>query len=137
MGYESFVEGRASGEGLVSQLLEAGFTLEDGDLVSPDGSLTGVHITGPDTLEGNAEWHTCYGFEALIEALHRVRGLDEVELSVVGEEGERDIYVYRFGRWYVLLSLEVCVEESRLGEARETALKALKPFLLPGPSPEF
>jgi len=140
MGYESYVEGWAYGAKLVPQLEKMGFVVtQDGYLDAPDNSATGVHVNPlrDDLLIGDEAWETAYGFEALIEALHRVEGLEEAEFCVVGEEGERDIIAFRDGKWYVLLPLEVCVEEEKVEEAREQVLRALSPYALRGPIPEY
>jgi hypothetical protein len=131
MGYESCIEGTATGEKLVAQLQEAGFTVEDGGLVDPRGWLTGLVVVDGNTITGTREWHSCYGFDALVQALRRVAGLTAVDLVCRGEEGEHERYVYRDGRWHGQLLIAACVREDCAEAARAAVQAALRPFALP------
>jgi len=72
-----------------------------------------------------------YGFDELVEALHRVEELGAAYLERQGEEGEHQRHVYFGGRWYRLLTVEACVEEDTAETARALALEALAPYALP------
>lgn len=130
MGYESCIEGTATGDSLVAQLREAGFTVEDGGLVDPHGWLTGLVMVDGNTITATREWHSCYGFDALIQALWRVAGLAAVDLVCRGEEGERERYVYRDGRWHGQLLIAACVREDGTEADRAAVQAALAPFAL-------
>ncbi len=132
MGYESYVEGRATGADLVTELCQAGFAVEDGQVVDPQGYLTGMAVVDGNTLRGTQEWCAAYGFEALAAALRRVAGLAAVDIGCQGQDqDDRGHLAHHDGRWYELLLVEACVRED-CGEAARAAVRtALVPFALP------
>jgi len=133
MGYESCVEGQATGADLVAQLRQAGFAVENGQVVDPQGYLTGTAVVDESTLQGTRKWCAAYGFEALAAALRRVVGLAVVDLQCRGQEqDDRSHLIYHDGRWYELLVIAACVREGCGEAAQAAAFSALAPFALPG-----
>lgn len=130
MGYESCVEGQATGADLVTQLRQAGFAVENGQVVDPQGFLTGAAVVDENTLQGTREWCAAYGFEALAAALRGVVGLAVVDLQCRGQaQDDRSHLVYHDGRWYELLAIAACVREDQVTTAHAAVLEALSPFV--------
>lgn len=132
MGYESYVEGTARGKNLVEQLLQMGFAIDGADIRAPNRHYTGLKVVDEQAIAGTEEWGPAYGFDELVEALHRVEDLAHAHLIYEGEEGDDcNEHIFFGGRWYSLLQVEVCVEEGTHAAAREAAMQALAPFALP------
>lgn len=133
MGYQSYVQGKARGKNLASQLARMGFTAEEnGEIRDPNGHYTGIKVIDEETIGGIEDWSSAYGFDELIGALHRVKDLAHANLVREGQDGnDYQQHVYHNGRWYKWLQVELCVEEEAERTAREAALQALAPFALP------
>lgn len=88
MGYDSYVCGSAKGQNLVSQLLTQGFQQDGQEIDSPTGYFTGAVVVNDETIDGMEEWRHCYDFDDLIQALHRVEGLEAVDFYREGESSD-------------------------------------------------
>lgn len=132
MGYDSYVSGSAKGKNLVPQLLAQGLQQDDQELNSTTGCFTGAIVVDDDTITGIEEWRHCYDFGDLIQALHRVEGLEAVGFYREGESND-DVEGYRYvnGCWYSLIRIDLYVQEAQTAAAEEAIGKAVAPFAPP------